>query len=512
VDFHQARQQRLDLDRKLKNGELTRDTYEARVRRLLVMGPDGAWWRPDGSGRGWLSWNHSRWLPGTPGSRLPDPEESCTWVHPPGESGRDLLGRALQERTIFLSEGLHVPLRRRSQEWWDFCSIAAGCAGAVIWFLFSWLGTRAPDFVTPVLIAGMAPALIYTRPISDPLLVPLGRMRGKLQPEYRVILGIAAPFIVSFLLATLLKVQGYALACLTLVIGGLLSYAIMRDPEQRSRDPGVLSEAGVAAMLVMGISCIAPAMAGSMVTAPCPDELFCATGPGLLLAGIPPAVVAFLLCARSWFAAGEPVEGAGSPFRDLDAAFRKKVAGLRALGVHVIPVQDLEKDWARVACDPSFWDERRVLSSARAGPSGLEWSRELFRAAAGRGGELGTVIMSRKSPIEPSDLAGWMQIIVEYNHDATRVVLDDGSRLVLDYWGALAGRNEHIVTEPEWVDSWNEEAGKDMMVGRSTEEAILKKCMETPGGPEGERAFRNVFASSPGTADLWIRSWGWSPW
>ncbi len=512
MDWHQARQRRLELDRKLKDGELSRDTYQARVRRLLFMGPAGVWWRPDDSGPGWLSWNGSQWLPDTPGGRLPDTEEPRTRDHPHGGSGSGALGRALEERTIFLSEGLHVPLRRRSQEWWDFCSVIAGCAGAVIWFLFSWLGTRSPDFVTPVLIAGMPPVLIYSRPFSDPLLVPLGSMRNTLKPTYRVLLGLAAPFIVSFLLATILKVQGYSLAGLTLVIGGLLSYAIMRDPEIKGPDAGVGSGAGLAMVLLTSISCIAPAVAGSMVMAPCPDELFCATGPGLLLAGIPPAMVVFLICAKPWFAAGEAGKEPVNPFKDLEAAFRKKVAGLRALGVHAITVKDLENDWARVAGDPSFWDEAKVLSAQQAGVSGQKWSDGLFQAVAGRAGEVGTVLLSRKPALEPSDLAGWMQIIVEYNHDATRVVLDDGSRLVLDYWGALAGRTDHVVTEPEWVDSWSEQAGQDMIIGRTTEEATLKKFMEIPGGPEGEQAFRNAFASAPGTADLFIRSWGWSPW
>jgi hypothetical protein len=66
IDFPSAEKERERLLSQLAGGQITRDAYVAAINGIRVTDAQGRWWQPDPSGKGWLSWNGSAWVPGTP--------------------------------------------------------------------------------------------------------------------------------------------------------------------------------------------------------------------------------------------------------------------------------------------------------------------------------------------------------------------------------------------------------------------------------------------------------------
>ncbi len=76
--------------------------------------------------------------------------------------------------------------------------------------------------------------------------------------------------------------------------------------------------------------------------------------------------------------------------------------------------------------------------------------------------DLALVDVVRDSSVPGQVLAAYDTWIKPCNHVATRVILPDGRRYVLDYWEGMRGGQRQMVPEAEWRARWKERLGADM--------------------------------------------------
>jgi len=243
MDFTEAEQQRVQLSARLKQGRISPENFSAAMNALRVTDAHGLWWQPDPAGNGWIYWNGTAWQPGSPpatGSPYPGPATPAgqpvpsypPQPAPPPEPPRAKDFSAFKSQLMSVDEfkkiSADVPLAKRPQPWWDLLSILGGVVAAIIWFLYS--GIREGfDFLTPILMIGIPVALVWFRSDIDNYLLPLQPYRQKISKILLVGIGIAFPFLTSFVLFNL-GIRNYALIQLNMLIGTLGAYAITRTP------------------------------------------------------------------------------------------------------------------------------------------------------------------------------------------------------------------------------------------------------------------------------------------
>lgn len=466
------------------------------------------WWQPDPGGGGWQAWDGWGWKAASPAGESPyRPSGADVPAKTDSFEGKvpEPIKRALVERESFLAVSQNVPLTSRSHAWWDLLSIIAGFIGAFIWLVSTGISGQL-DFFTPIIMAFTSPALIATRPQTDPLLFPIQPYRNRIPHLALLLLGLVSPFIIGFIFTTILG-GGFPLAPLTMLIGIGVAYIIMREPrytQKRTGSPAIT-------MLIMVLSVlliIAPVTASDMMSLPC----FCLDEMLWFFAAIPPAVLAVLLNGRSVFRRrhGKFYE---VPFiRPLEDAFRMKVAEKKDEGFHTLRDDTVRGDWADHSMDAHYWDSLTQFPVNDASTRGVAWSEEFTRSITGAKSWLAGISISYKLPFEPKDVIEWLQIIVENNHMATRVILPDGSRMILDYWTAISGGDPRLVSEPEWIRLWRTQVGEHYAVARTLEEQRLKEYISYYGFDKARQEFIAALPDRKSDADLLIRSWRWAPW
>ena len=152
---------------------------------------------------------------------------------------------------------------------------------------------------------------------------------------------------------------------------------------------------------------------------------------------------------------------------------------------------------------------------------GEQWTGPAVKELFGPGAQVDTIYVEEKSSANPD---GWMDAadgVVEQNHRATRIILPNGERYVVDYWESMGrgGGKGKVVPESEWVQKWNKEIGSDFIaqVGHpenSPDMASVKRTMEAPtmqGKPDDYKL--KVLQQSMGDkAETYFNSWKRSPW
>ena len=137
------------------------------------------------------------------------------------------------------------------------------------------------------------------------------------------------------------------------------------------------------------------------------------------------------------------------------------------------------------------------------GKWGADWSKDTIRELFG-GDSLVTTIAADSNPY--------------LGHRATKVILPDGRRIVIDYWEGMPEGKPSISSETEWIKRWHKNLWGDYLgepfVVRHPDELNLKDYIANWGEDEGMEKFRNFHSrrGKPGYAETLIRSWEKEPW
>jgi hypothetical protein len=303
MDFLSAEKERARLLSQLTGGQITRDAYVAAVNALRVTDPSGRWWQPDPSGSGWLVWNGSAWSPASP--------PTSTGGLQPG-TPKTFIEFKNQLMTVeeFKKMSKEVPLAKRPQKWWDLLSILGACVSATLWLLYSgnpW--GEGIDLITAALMVGLPVLMIWFRADLDVALLALQQYRKNVNKFLLVGMGMAFPFLSSFILFTV-GIREYQLMQSNMIIGALGAYAITRNPvislpgtgstQGSGRPPVAVTNAFFA--IILAVICyflVLPVRADD-----CTRNLLnandCDRTPGYaqVISGTPPAVIAGLVNGR----------------------------------------------------------------------------------------------------------------------------------------------------------------------------------------------------------------------
>ena len=137
------------------------------------------------------------------------------------------------------------------------------------------------------------------------------------------------------------------------------------------------------------------------------------------------------------------------------------------------------------------------------GQWGMDWSKDAVHELFGQDAVV-TDIAASNNPF--------------LGHRATKVILPDGQRLVLDYWESMPSGSPKIYQEDQWIEQWNQKLMGNILgrveVDRHPDELLLKSQIENFGEEAGVQKFRSYFANRgrAGHAETLIRSWGKNPW
>jgi len=287
MDFNEAEQKRIQFSTQLRSGQLTPDQYAQTLIGLRVTDARGTIWQPNPSGDGWIYWNGSAWLPGTPPQQpvtgtdsfyIPPatPKASGQGTAPGPQRSKDFNDFKSSLMTVdeFKKMSKDVPLAKRPQKWWDLLSILGGIVAAILWFIYGGIrsGREGFDLITPLLMIGIPVILVWFRADIDQMLQPLQPHRKKISRILLIGLGIATPFLTAWILYNIFNISQYPLMQANMVVGTFVAYIITRDPQI---GPGRQTPRGPVAGSVMIIftiiicSCfVAPVLADDCLSDP----------------------------------------------------------------------------------------------------------------------------------------------------------------------------------------------------------------------------------------------------
>jgi len=320
MEFGEAARRYTELQVQRQNGSLSDQQYRTFIDQLRVLDEKGIWWQPDPGRTGWIFWNGTKWQPGTPPlpvqtSPYPQPASHASGVHkPPPDAARTQnfseFRAGIMDKETFNQISKSLPWNKRPQIWWDRLSIMMGIAMAVIWFIYSGLvpitsllteGSMREgfDWISPLLIVAMPLLLIWKRKGIDNFLMPIQPSRKKFSRKLLIGMGIAVPFLTAFILYHVFQISQYPLMYTNIVIGTLVSYALVREPvlaDKYHGDPhaGRMPDIRVPLALLIGISfCVRVVLAHDCLSDPLnAQDCMRTTGTAEVLAGGVSALVA----------------------------------------------------------------------------------------------------------------------------------------------------------------------------------------------------------------------------
>lgn len=263
MNFEEARKRFARLKEQWSHGHISEEQYIAAVNELRVADASGVWWQPDVTTGGWIYWNGTAWVEGTP------PRGSGPAREPPGSPAAPPQSRTddgtFMDLKTFREISHSRPLSQRPQRWFDLLSILAGIAAAVLWSIYASVRASSEgfDFLTPLLLIGVPVVLALYRGRIDQMLLPIQPYRKRLPRLVLLGLGIMAPFLTAIILYNVLAISNYALLHWNIIIGILVSYALVREPILASgggRGPQTNVKVPLMLLLV-GTLCVTGAMA-----------------------------------------------------------------------------------------------------------------------------------------------------------------------------------------------------------------------------------------------------------
>ena len=249
MDFDEAGRRYADLRARRQAGQLDSRQFATAVAQLRVQDAQGVWWTLDPDGR-WLRWNGSAWV-------APPAAAAAGGTRPAGGGARAATSPSRADRATTLrpqaggaakTAGL---LLSRPQSFWNRVSIVGGLVAGVGYLYYSSLraaGEGGIDWQGAALMILMPLLLTLFRGPIDALLRPLNGIKARVPRLVLIGAGLITPYVCAYYLYNnnaLLQAlpQGlrsalygsygliqYEYMRTTLVVGTLLSYAILRMP------------------------------------------------------------------------------------------------------------------------------------------------------------------------------------------------------------------------------------------------------------------------------------------
>ncbi|MFA5267007.1 MAG: hypothetical protein WC379_03475 [Methanoregula sp.] len=442
MDFTQAEQQRQQLSARLAQGQITPAAYTAAINAIRVTDSSGRWWQPNPQGAGWLYWDGKTWITGTPPA-----------------AGTKGPGQDLMSFDEFRKISKEVPLAKRPQRWWDLLSILGGVAGAALWFVYGGL-REGFDVISAVLMIVMPAILVIFRPGIDEILLPIQPTRKQFHRVLLIGLGIASPFLTAWILYNIFHISQYPLMQANIVIGTLVSYALVRDPApgtgaQKSRKPSAATGVSIIFCILVLSALAVPVMADDCTRDPLnAQDCLRTNGYAEVMAGLTAAILAGLINGPTILqtflqqAATSANPAAQSIINQtvLSGDLQNLITKLAGEGKYVSNATLIQKGWYNfpVKAQISDWatgSER--LHCEEAAKYGEELLKTL-QAQFGKDVRMGQIFIER-NPL--------------MNHTANVVQLPNGEKFIVDVWRSLIDGKPAIYNQADWVKVWNAELG-----------------------------------------------------
>lgn len=210
MDFSSATRRYEDLLRRKNVGEIDDGAFQEGVAAIRVEDESGYSWCLDAAGN-WYYWDGSTWVASTSSQQSsgggPGLDTHQSTGSPAGAADFDqvfrkafrwipmglaMLRGRMPPASVFLQQTRHVPLKKRSQSWWDAVAIMGGATGGFLWFLYSSVRGMphfAPlglsnesyfDFLPPMVMAALAVlGFLFRRQIAQalrPIMAPFRKI------------------------------------------------------------------------------------------------------------------------------------------------------------------------------------------------------------------------------------------------------------------------------------------------------------------------------------------------
>jgi hypothetical protein len=214
ITFEEAGRRYSELRGRRATGQLSEQEFHAALAQLRVQDARGVWWTLDPGGN-WLWWNGSAWaVTQQAGGAPPAAAAARAPVRAPAKRG----GRP-----------------------WQTLSVLGGLVAAAGYYYYSSLRSEQEggvDWQSAALIALVPILLSILRKPVDQLLQPFQAIRSKVPPLVLVGAGLIAPYVAAYYLYDqnvpgIGRLIQYEYMRVTLVVGTLLSYVILRTPVKR---------------------------------------------------------------------------------------------------------------------------------------------------------------------------------------------------------------------------------------------------------------------------------------
>ncbi len=129
---------------------------------------------------------------------------------------------------------------------------------------------------------------------------------------------------------------------------------------------------------------------------------------------------------------------------------------------------------------------------------GMDWCREDIKKKFGKDAIV-------------TDILCISRLTKFWNHGATRVILPNGEKYVLDFWEGMQNGKPAVYKEKDWIAKWNEKFFGHGDVDLSLAEKTLKNYIKQFNEDKGKEWFLN-HEKDKNAARILIKAWEKNPW
>lgn len=141
--------------------------------------------------------------------------------------------------------------------------------GAAVLLFLALINTNNPilgqreglDFITPLLMTAIPALLVWFRGETDRILAPIQPWRQKIPKLVLIGVSLAIPFLTAYVFYRWMGINQYPLLRLNVVVGTLLSYALLRTPGSQTGSHPLRPGVATLGLLLLGLYLLMPELA-----------------------------------------------------------------------------------------------------------------------------------------------------------------------------------------------------------------------------------------------------------